>query len=647
MQIVNDAQLQEFLHNMQRLDFFVKGVLGAKPTKQQQRPIDAIDAGEKRISIKSGHGCFGIGTKVMMHDGSTSNVEDVVVGDKLMGDDGKERNVLELYRGSETMYRFHLNDGSSYVFNESHILCLVSTQTHGRQKHGDKITITVREWLTWSDRKKRTHAFYKESLDSKRNNPLLIDPYLLGVWLGDGASRERHNIPPTDRQRNNLSFGIKSVDSLGLGEYYGFELDGNHKFLGADFFVLHNTGKSAELSWISLWAGLTKYDCKIPITAPSAPQLNLTLIPEIRRWKNVMPLFLQDDVNMKSDQIDFANGNLCAPRTARAEQPEALQGFHATNLVYLIDEASGVPENIFEVIEGALTGEHNMCIMTGNPTRVSGTFYNSFHKDKELWTGFTFNAEESDNVSQKVIARRKKQYGDDSDIYRVRVLGEFPRASSDSVFPVVDLEEACKRTEYDRSGADIWAFDVARFGDDNSQLAKRRGYEVYSLEGKHGLSTMEGAAWVAREYRMAHKKPEIIFIDTIGIGAGVYDRCLELGLPVYEANVSNKSAYEEYQNKRTEMYMELAKKIKYMKLPDDDELIGDLSAIRYQFNNKNQTALESKDDTKKRLGRSPDKGDAVAMTFFEPFFIGKEEEEEYRRDHREQDNQSVSDGLNW
>jgi len=399
----------------------------------------------------------------------------------------------------------------------------------------------------------------------------------------------------------------------------------------------HGVGKSALLSWISLWVGVSKYDAKIPITAPSAPQLLSTLMPEIKKWRTSLPSVLQDSVDIKTDTAHFKNGNELIMRTARKESPEALQGYHATNLYFLVDEGSGVPDNIFEVVEGALTGEHNVIIMVGNPTRTSGYFYNAFHKNQDLWETFTLNAELSSNVSKDIIELRRKQYGTDSDVYRVRVLGEFPRASSDALFSVELLEEATKRESYADDGDEIWGLDVAWYGDDKSCLAKRKGYFLRPLDTREKQSTLETASWVISEYHKAVIKPVAIFVDNNGVGAGVYDQLIQAGLPIFDGNSSRSSAEFGLANKRIEMYQRLSKKLINMKIPDDDELLGELSAIRYIISEKGLLMLEPKAETKKRLGRSPDKGDAVALTFYEDIFVSNTQEEMHSKRMEEAD----------
>lgn len=219
----------------------------------------------------------------------------------------------------------------------------------------------------------------------------------------------------------------------------------------------HGTGKSGMLSWIILWAGFFHYDTKIPATAPTAPQLTRLLIPEVRKWVDKLPQQLKEAVTVNQDIIKFTNDNIAVPRTARKEAPEGLQGFHATYLVWIIDEASGVDNIIFEVIDGSLTGDKHLRVMTANPTRTEGRFYDAFHKDRELWRLHTFNAEKSSNVSKKSIEAKKKQYGEDSDAYRVRVLGQFPRSNSDAVIPLWLIEDAQSRESFNSFGAEVWA----------------------------------------------------------------------------------------------------------------------------------------------------------------------------------------------
>ena len=744
--------------------FFVTVVLRVKPSKQQMDVLKAIDEGERHISIRSGHGCFAKGHPVMMFDGTIRPVEDIEVGDLLMGDDGRTpRRVLQLKGGREAMYRFTFNSGDVHVYNASHKLVLVATQSHGRQKKGEVKEVSVREWLGWSERKKRTHAVMKSGA-AFGYKELPIDPYLLGVWLGDGSSNaprltladadaeeilsEYENrvqnvieergacrsytitglyrrlrllglfgnkrIPheyltasaeqrlellagliDTDgyldrrrgyqyeivqkepllaenivflarslgfhatmretektctatgatgtyyrinigrgiwrvpcrvkrkrakrthgEQRESLHFGIKSVEPLGVGDYYGFTLDGNHRFLSGDFIVTRNTGKTTLLAWIVLWWGIFREDAKIPMTAPTSHQLYDLLMPEVRKWWEKMPDTLKNEVVIKQEKIDYANGSFAVPRTARKDQPEALQGFHATHLSFIIDEASGIPQIIFEVAEGAMTGENTLVVMAANPTRAEGYFYDSHHKNRWMWRCFQFNAEESENVSKTWIEQKKRQYGVDSDVYKVRVKGEFPSQSSNAVLRLSDVEDAIVREVYDDSGAEVWGLDIADYGDDRTVLVKRKGKWFHSIEARRNLDLPAIAGWLIWEYTNAKRKPAIIFYDAIGVGSSLgavcYDKGLDMLVGVKASNSADDS--KKFENKRAEWYYTLKDILPDAKIPDNDELVGELMAQKYKISNTGKLMLIPKEEIKNELGRSPDIADAMALS---------------------------------
>jgi len=178
---------------------------------------DSYDIAKRWISIKSGHGCFALGTQVRMFDGSIKNVEDVVIGDKVMGDDNTPRTVLSLARGEEEMYRVSYPFGEYYDVNASHKLVLVASNSKGRRKTGDITEVAVKDYIKWSEEEKVNNSGFKRD------------------WQ-------------TQKQDN---FNIK-VTPIGVDNYYGFTLNGNHRFLLADGTVVRNTGKTATESIIAL-----------------------------------------------------------------------------------------------------------------------------------------------------------------------------------------------------------------------------------------------------------------------------------------------------------------------------------------------------------------------------------------------------------
>ena len=317
----------------------------------------------------------------------------------------------------------------------------------------------------------------------------------------------------------------------------------------------HGTGKTGCLSWLILWGGLTKRDCKIPTTAPVASQLKNQLIPEVKKWSEKMYPKFRPIVEVQSVDVKFQNGNHCFARTARKDNTEALAGVHAEFVIYIIDEASGVDHKVFEVIEGALTGDNFLFIMTSNPTRTAGFFYDSQNKNRAQFKCLHFDSLKSPNVNKAYSKRMADKYGIESDIYRVRVKGDFPLSNTSGLYTLTQIEEAQKRDikTLDTSGAKVWGLDCARFGNDKSSLCKRHGYQITEIKKKENADTMVVANWVAFEYNQTEEedKPDAIFVDTIGLGAGVFDRLLEMNYPVLEGNSSFAADDSTYLNKRT------------------------------------------------------------------------------------------------
>lgn len=381
----------------------------------------------------------------------------------------------------------------------------------------------------------------------------------------------------------------------------------------------HGVGKTALLSWLVLWFMCTRADARIPCTASTHSQLRDILWPEIGKWIDKLPLQFQKALEWQVERIvwkERKNTWFAVARTARKENPEALQGFHGNNLMFLIDEASGVPDEVFEVAEGALTKENVISIMTGNPTRLSGEFYRSHHQSRHLWQTYHFSSEDSALVSSDYADRIAQKYGKDSDVYRVRVKGDFPLAESDTFIPLPLVEDA--RLAVKPSGDRIiWGLDPARFGDDETALVKRAGMKVLSVEGVRKRDTMQVAGWVASMAKT--EKPESIMVDTIGIGAGVFDRLKEQGFPVIAVNVAEKATNTDlYARVRDELWGSVKDALKDgLSLPDDEELLAQLSAPKYSFDSSGRIVIEKKDDMKKRGVSSPDRADALCLTFYQ------------------------------
>ena len=382
----------------------------------------------------------------------------------------------------------------------------------------------------------------------------------------------------------------------------------------------HGVGKSAFLSWAIIWFMSCYSFVRIPCTAGSKSQLRDVLWPEIAKWLRGVPKDLQQMFNWQTERITWGDKDpqtwFAAARTSRKENPDALQGFHEGNLMFVVDEAPGVPDEIFQVKEGALTEEGAIDIMTGNPTRLVGEFYRSHHKDRHMWKTFHFSSADSSLVSPRYAERIAKKYGIDSDVYRVRVRGDFPLAESDTFIPLHLIEEAALIDRVDVDRRNLWGLDPARFGDDESALVKRRG-SVATVDGVRQFDTMHVAGWVANQAEK--EKPDFIFIDVIGLGAGIYDRLRELGFKVVPVNVAEAASdKQEYYRCRDELWGLAKDGLKRGMDIQDEELKAQLSSPKYKFASNGAFWIETKDDMKKRGVDSPDRADAYCLTYYQP-----------------------------
>lgn len=388
----------------------------------------------------------------------------------------------------------------------------------------------------------------------------------------------------------------------------------------------HGVGKSSGASWAMLWYMTTRYPVKVVVTAPTSAQLFDALFAELKSNVRRLPQHVQDLFDVKTDRIELKadpTGAFVSARTARAEAPEALQGVHSENVMLVADEASGVAEAVFEAAVGSMSGEHAVTLLLGNPTRSSGFFFDTHHKNRENWHTIHVSCERSRLVSKAFIKQVADTYGEDSNAYRVRVLGEFPRADDDTVIALHLVEDAMRRDVAPTTAQPmVWGVDVARFGDDSTALCKRRGNTVPERVRKwKKLDLMQTVGVIKAEWDEAKPddRPVEILVDSIGLGAGVVDRLRELKLPARGVNVSEAPALKgTYGNLRSELWF-LAKawfEKRDVRVEPDDELCADLVSVKYHPpDSTGKIRVESKEQTKKRLRRSPDVADAFLMTF--------------------------------
>ena len=392
----------------------------------------------------------------------------------------------------------------------------------------------------------------------------------------------------------------------------------------------HGVGKSTLDSWAILWFMSTHYPCKVPCSAPTLHQIKDVLWAELGTWWRKMPDGLQNQFNLRSSDQDMRfylkdapDESFAVGRTGRKDNPEALQGFHSPNILFILDEASGIDDVLFEVAGGALSTEDAYLLLTSNPTRTSGYFYDTHHKMRHRFHCMKVACEDSSQVSQRYIEDSKLEYGEESNVYLVRVMGEFPRADDDTIIPLDMVEAAVQRDVAAVRQLPVWGVDVARFGNCRTALAKRKGNILMEPVKSWAMrDLMEVAGLIMHEYSEtpSDEMPHEILVDSVGLGAGVVDRCRELRLPVRGVNVGETaSGKDRFTNLKAELWWRTREwfDARDCHIPDDSRLIGQLVEVKYKFTSSGKIQIETKEEIMKRKGgdrSSPDEADAFVLT---------------------------------
>jgi phage terminase large subunit len=387
----------------------------------------------------------------------------------------------------------------------------------------------------------------------------------------------------------------------------------------------HRVGKTTTLAWLTVWHALTRFRQKTICTSATSTQLFEALASETKSCFKRLPEALQSLFEVQVDQIRLKaapDDSFVSYVVSKAETPEALAGKHSDNVLIICDEASGIPEPVFEAAVGSMAA-HNACtILAGNPIRTSGLFFDTHNNPKvmEMWEKFHISCVGNPRITPDFFADVESRYGLESNEYRVRVLGEFPTSDEDTVIPWSLIEASLKRDVAPFLVRPIWGVDPARFGNDATALCKRRGNTlVEKTDIRKGLDTMQTTGWVKSQWDACQPsdRPTEILVDSIGVGAGVCDRLAELGLPARGVNVSESPAMESgCFNLRSELWFKGRAffEKRDVNLRGDDLLAAELKLPRYKYASNGKKQVESKDDMKKRGVPSPNRADAFLLT---------------------------------
>lgn len=399
---------------------------------------------------------------------------------------------------------------------------------------------------------------------------------------------------------------------------------------------------------------------RIVATAPTKQQLHDVLWSETSKWISKSPL-LEEILKWTKTYIymkGYEKRWFAVARTAT--KPENMQGFHEDNMLFIIDEASGVADPICEAILGTLSGGNNKLLMCGNPTRTSGTFYDAFTVDRAIWSCHTVSSLDSPRTNKENIQALIRKYGEQSNVVRVRVKGEFPEQEDDVFIPISWIERSVMTDISDdtlkglgeyiddkgnriREPDKLWlcqiGCDVARFGNDKTVISYRINEKVGIFKKVNGQDTTWTASNVARLYvkmKMTYKYPGKIAccIDDGGVGGGVTDQLRALqrtdpelyrDLVILPVNFGQPIPKHRYVYDTTTYMMSVIKDLIApfdetgadhkceLVLPNDNDVVAELSCRKYSYVSNLKQKVESKKEMKDRGLSSPDEADSILL----------------------------------
>lgn len=399
-------------------------------------------------------------------------------------------------------------------------------------------------------------------------------------------------------------------------------------------------GKDTLLAWVMIWYLTLFENCKILATAPTSSSLQSVLWSEVAKWLNrrylngeycALPI-VRDVIEMQARKIFHKfKGDDCGKvwfaeaRTVGIGGPEnqgeTLAGRHEDYMLYVVDEASGVPDPVYKPIVGGMTGRCNFAILAFNPTKNNGFAYKTqYHDENEKWVKIRWNAEDSELIQKENLEAMEKEYGRESNMYRIRVLGLPPISDDDAVIPHAWVEDAMERDigmkEYDPV---VIGMDCAGKGECKAVILVRKGKKVIGIHKRGDLDTQEQAMWLLE--KIEEYDAVIAYVDCIGWGAGVYDRARRLSDRITGVRVSDgASRNQRYHRLRDELWWKTRELFErgLISIPKDDDFAMELSSVRMRPGGdaNGKFKVESKQEMRARNVKSPDMADALIITFY-------------------------------
>lgn len=400
----------------------------------------------------------------------------------------------------------------------------------------------------------------------------------------------------------------------------------------------HGIGKSTMLSWLILWFLWVHPDSQVACTSPSKEQMYDVLWKELKKWIDKMPEGAKSQYIWEASHIrmsDAPNVWFARAKTSSKENTEALAGVHADWVLMAVDEASGVEEPIFETMEGALTSGNALVFLISNGTRSIGYFRDTHGKDAIRWQNYSFNAEESPRVNAKAVQEWKDKYGEDSVQYIIRVLGKFPDEGlmDDKGYVQLFNDKDIHIVPYDNDwkpvGRVLGALDASGEGQDSSEWAVRDRMRamIAASEAESTASSMS-----SKSITICDK----FFIDPIDFVIDAFGKGHQVSQEIALATSQQKRPWrvwpvntgeqcedemerELYVNQRAQGFYKMMLWARAGgEFMDSKGLKDELLSIRFKRTQNGRIQIMSKVDMKKLGFKSPNKADALSMTFLRP-----------------------------
>lgn len=388
----------------------------------------------------------------------------------------------------------------------------------------------------------------------------------------------------------------------------------------------HGIGKSTTLSWLIFWYLFCFKDAQIPCTAPTSEQMYDVLWKELSAWKERLPEGIKELFDITANYVRISespNTWFARAKTARKEKPEALAGIHSDYVMMVVDEASGVPEEVYNTGEGALTGENVIVILISNPTRLIGTFYDSQKETNEEYTRLALNSEDSPIVDQKYIDRIIAKHGIDSDEYRIRVIGEFPKEDSlddQGYVALLDEKDISETTDETFIGKIRLGVDPSGQGSDKTSWVVRDKFRAM-VAGQEAISNEKSIAQKSLTLMDKFKTaPEDVYIDNFGKGANVAQEiAVVVNKTVKAINVGEPPLDKElYTNRKAEATWRAKQWLRQGgEIVRHEGFKKEALTIRVRKELNGKMKVMGKRDMKKAGFPSPNHWDAFVMTFMD------------------------------